>query len=298
MGDSTGGEAWGYCIAMSPCGAIWVSGAFVNSQDSSGHIYCMLNIDGLILTFADGSSDPVFIAGFNIVGGYIGSAALQSGADDQNGIACDAKGNVYMCADYECIPFITGNDTLATIPLIVQEWQYIAKYTFVSNQDTFSFLQDTAVCSYAGMVLHAPQGSTGYIWENGSTDTVRHINAAGTYWVVGKGVCTTIDSFKVTDSAFCGCEVLLPNAFTPNHDGWNDYFRPIFVSACTIINYSFAIYNRWGQRVFYSEDPTAKWDGTFEGVRAELGVYMYYLQYAVGIADRSRTLKGDVTLIR
>lgn len=303
IGNPTGGDAWGYSIAMSPCGAIWVSGTYGNLQDSVGLAVGEVNIDGHILHSPAGSTDPIFIAGFNIAGTYAGSAALQSGADDQNGIACDALGNVYLCADYyyTCSPFIAGNDTLADISATsATEWQYIAKYTFVNvaNPDTFYAHGDTAVCTFTNMELNAPQGYSSYLWENGSTGTTLPINTVGIYWVVGSGGCTIIDSITVTNSTLCGCEASLPTAFTPNNDGKNDDYHPLFSPGCSITNYSFTIYNRWGQHVFYSEDPTAKWNGTFQGAKADVGVYVYYLKYNSGLNNAVHTVKGDVTLIR
>ncbi len=105
------------------------------------------------------------------------------------------------------------------------------------------------------------------------------------------------DSFTVS-SMYCDCNAVMPTAFTPNDDGLNDTYYPIFDQGCNITGYSFSIYNRWGQRVFYSQDPNAKWDGEFLGTRAELGVYMYYFKYMAGIQNNQHLIKGDITLIR
>jgi len=302
IGDPTGMNAWGFSMAMSPCGAIWVSGSFGGLLDSSELADCEISIDGHILNIPAGSKDPLFIAGFSTAGAYEGSAALQSGAGREDGIACDGQGNVYLCADYFCRPFVIGSDTLAAIPDSgTYQWQYVAKYTFadVSDPDTFYTHRDTTACTYAGVVLNAPKGYTRYLWDNGSTGTTLTVNAPGTYWVMGIGGCTVIDSITVTDDvSLCACEASLPTAFTPNHDGKDDYFGPLFESGCTISNYSFAIYNRFGQQVFSSENPQAKWDGTFWYINADVGTYMYYVKYTSGPNKTQLLVKGDVTLIR
>src|SRR5438874_7649950 len=56
--------------------------------------------------------------------------------------------------------------------------------------------------------------------------------------------------------------LFIPNAFTPNNDGINDYFG---VNGEGLQNFHILIYNRWGQVIFESTNPHATWDGTFKG---------------------------------
>jgi len=92
----------------------------------------------------------------------------------------------------------------------------------------------------------------------------------------------------------------IPNTFTPNGDGQNDIFR---VRGPNFLNFYFAVYNRWGQLVFETNDPTVGWDGNFNGKPADPGVFAYYLKADCGEGNTSSensTLfkKGNVTLIR
>jgi len=294
IGSPFVGETWGYCISMSECGVIWVSGSFTN----------LVNIDGHVLDIPYGFYDPVFIAGFSASGVYAGSAALQSGADDQNGIACDAQGNVYMCADYDGLSsFVVGLDTLADITITNQdEWLFLAKYAFVNDAapDTFTAQTDTAICPVGGMMLYAPPGFSGYLWGNSNTSNNIQIDKPGYYWVLCKGACNLIDSITVTtdNKASCPCKIYIPNTFTPNGDGLNDYFHPLAEPLCELNDYDFVIFNRWGQEVFKTTDPSARWDGKYLGIPAEMGTYMYYLKFKSGINKLVQTLKGDVTLVR
>lgn len=95
-------------------------------------------------------------------------------------------------------------------------------------------------------------------------------------------------------------EVIMPNAFSPNGDGLNDVFIPIFHhNTGYIINY-FSIYNRWGQLVYTLQNSYAKgWDGTYgdKSEYAEEGVYYYFIEVQF-INGQKVTLKGDVTLLR
>ena len=91
---------------------------------------------------------------------------------------------------------------------------------------------------------------------------------------------------------------LFPNAFTPNGDGVNDTYQPLFT--CPVITTNFAVYNRWGEQVFASQDPHAGWDGMVNGAPAPADVYGWRLEYAA-LRDNQRqtiTEKGEVNLLR
>ena len=74
----------------------------------------------------------------------------------------------------------------------------------------------------------------------------------------------------------------------------NDVFRPIASGYHRFHN--FRIENRWGQTVFETTEDKAEWDGTYNGVPQDMGVYYYYLTYDCG--GQSLNQKGDVTLVR
>ncbi|MGB0916529.1 MAG: gliding motility-associated C-terminal domain-containing protein, partial [Flavobacteriales bacterium] len=88
--------------------------------------------------------------------------------------------------------------------------------------------------------------------------------------------------------------VFMPNAFMP--DGINRIFKPvsIYVQANT---YLFQIYNRWGQRLFETNNPEEGWDGSYGGKKAAQGAYVYYVQF-VSSDGQTYSKNGSVTLIR
>lgn len=90
----------------------------------------------------------------------------------------------------------------------------------------------------------------------------------------------------------------MPNAFTPNNDGLNDVFIPVG-SFLGIGFYNFSVWNRWGERVFFTEDHTTGWNGQKNntGEHAPPGVYAYTIDYIDGLGE-SKKLKGQCTLIR
>lgn len=82
---------------------------------------------------------------------------------------------------------------------------------------------------------------------------------------------------------------LLPNTFTPNGDGDNDYFTP-FIPYYFVEKIELKIFNRWGEKVFETNDPTIMWDGKDMKTKKEVaeGVYFYAGYYW------ERTLQGEV----
>lgn len=117
--------------------------------------------------------------------------------------------------------------------------------------------------------------------------------------VMNEGGCKSSDDITIT--AVCnGGNYFLPNTFSPNGDGSNDVFYVRGKGVNRI--HSLRVFNRWGQIVFEKRDimpndPSAGWDGTFNGKKADMDVYIYIAEV---ICENSAIvpLKGDVTLIR
>jgi len=106
------------------------------------------------------------------------------------------------------------------------------------------------------------------------------------------------DSIIYVDLHFrdCSCYIYFPNVFSPNNDGRNDKFLPVF--NCDVYDYILNVYDRWGNLVFVSNDIDTGWDGRFKEQYAEMGVYTYFCIYRSYEFDRERKIVGDVTLLR
>lgn len=89
--------------------------------------------------------------------------------------------------------------------------------------------------------------------------------------------------------------ILMPNAFSPNADGLNDFFKPVIVGY-PYMNY-LRLYDRWGNLVFLSYKVQNGWDGNLRGKKAEQGVYFWEISVK-DIKGEDVYLKGDVTLLR
>ena len=91
----------------------------------------------------------------------------------------------------------------------------------------------------------------------------------------------------------CG-DVFVPNAFSPNDDGMNDL--ECVMNKC-IVSMHFVIYDRWGEKVFETNDPKFCWDGTYRGQLMNDATFMYKLE-AVLNNGQQVSKKGNVSLIR
>jgi gliding motility-associated-like protein len=93
-------------------------------------------------------------------------------------------------------------------------------------------------------------------------------------------------------------EDLFPNAFSPNGDGANDVFRPLY--PCEVIYSSLKVYSRWGALVFETDDPDAGWDGRYNDQDAPSDVYVWRVEYeAIRSGAQQKFIKsGGVTLLR
>lgn len=120
----------------------------------------------------------------------------------------------------------------------------------------------------------------------------------GDFLITRKGqnsVCTRDLSIKIEVGNRADA---FPNAFTPNGDGVNDTFKPLFL--CPVVTTDFKIYNRWGKKVFETKDPAKGWDGKIDGSEAASDVYVWQVEYEVVRDGQPQKFmeKGDVALLR
>src|SRR5690606_23081679 len=84
--------------------------------------------------------------------------------------------------------------------------------------------------------------------------------------------CTTTESITIHKD----CYIDIPNAFTPNGDGSNDYFFPRQLLSESLSHFHMQVYNRWGQLLFETNNLNGRgWDGRLNGKNQPTGVYLY-----------------------
>lgn len=136
-----------------------------------------------------------------------------------------------------------------------------------------------------------------YLWNTGDTTADLRVLQPGSYSLrvttepLG---CNSTDEIIVTKD----CYTNIPNAFTPNGDGDNDYFFPRTQLSQSVSNFRMQVFNRWGQLLFETRKVDGRgWDGRFNDKEQPLGVYVYLVD-VVYSNGRQERYEGNVTLIR
>ncbi len=135
-----------------------------------------------------------------------------------------------------------------------------------------------------------------YVWSpvSGSTGQLSSL-MKGTYAlsVTDAYGCTLSGIYDLGDT--CQRDSLVfPTAFSPNGDSKNDTFAPVYYGP--IDDYQFHIYNRWGQLIFETTDPTKGWDGNYKGKPQPEEIYSYFCTFSA--YGRARAREGTFTLLR
>lgn len=167
----------------------------------------------------------------------------------------------------------------------------------VIDKPNFNLGEDIVIpCGAPGVVLQTvAQKYTNYAWQDGSTRPDFTAREAGKYVLRGENICGSLVDTVTTVTCDTRC-VNFPTAFTPNGDGLNDVFRA--GAFCPVSSYHLAIFNRFGQKVFETTDPTKGWDGKINGKRADHGAYTYFCVYYDFMLKRELTLRGAVSILR
>ncbi len=165
--------------------------------------------------------------------------------------------------------------------------------TVMVSQADFTFINNTL------------NGSR-YVWDFGDGDSLETFNTQnithkyelpGSYTVTlcaytadGCSNCVTYGNITVVEDY----AIYIPNAFTPNGDGNNDVFQYHLIGVKQA--YIF-IFNRWGEKVFETDNPTEYWDGTYKGKLCNPDVYVYHIKL-VSYDNKQAEFKGSVTILR
>ncbi len=155
---------------------------------------------------------------------------------------------------------------------------------------------DTTLCMGEDFWLQVRGNANSYAWQDGSMGATYHVTASGVYTVVAQNGCGKDTLSAKVDLVSCACQLYLPNAFTPDGDGRNDNFRPLH--ACEMSDFHMIVYDRNGELVFRSVDPSSAWDGTFKGAKLPSGAFVWMVRYFDEETKRPVSKKGVVMLLR
>jgi gliding motility-associated-like protein len=157
--------------------------------------------------------------------------------------------------------------------------------------------KDTSLCSYQRIEL-GPNSTrfTSFLWNDGSTTQNISVKGPGSYWlqVTDRFQCTGRDTVTIFPKN-CIEGVFVPNAFTPNRDGYNDVFMPIMNA--DVKAYKFVVYDRWGRVVFQTTTLNKGWDGKVNGLPYDTGVFVWQCQYQI-YGEEPTSKRGTVLLLK
>ncbi len=166
----------------------------------------------------------------------------------------------------------------------------------ITVDSPFLFIgNDSSSCNGSGIIFDAGNLFANYLWSDNSSTSTFSTTGAGIYSVT----VTDFIGCKASDTvivSYSDCmEIYVPSGFSPNGDGHNDYFH--ILNAADFIFQELEIYNRWGQLIFKTQNPTDFWNGEFNGSDCEVGVYIYIVSGS-NFVDHYIFKKGNITLVR
>jgi gliding motility-associated-like protein len=203
---------------------------------------------------------------------------------------------------------LTDNPTVTTTYTVIASvgnCADTATYTVtVSPLPTVTASGDTTI-SYGGTAFLKSTGSGTYTWTpstglscTGCPNPIATPMATTQYcvFVTNAAGCADSSCVLVRIDTKCGDngELFVPNGFSPNADNENDV---LYVYGGGVTGMYWAIYDRWGERVFETTNPKQGWDGTYKGKQLDPAVFVYYLKITCFSGDEI-IQKGNVAIIK
>jgi gliding motility-associated-like protein len=194
-----------------------------------------------------------------------------------------------------CVGTVTYDDFICAEQIPVAAFS-VNSNLFTENSQTIEFINQSV-------------GASNYNWNMGdgnsySTDNVSHLfnetSNGYTIWLTATSSLGCIDSTSVTIPFEEAIIYYIPNTFTPDGDEVNNVFKPVFTNGIDVNTFKMSIYNRWGELIFYSENPYEGWEGTYgsDGLDVQAGVYTYLISFKTPQFDDRKIISGHINLIR
>jgi len=170
----------------------------------------------------------------------------------------------------------------------------------VFGQPNINLGSDTSICPGSNAIelvdeVNGNNPAASWLWSTGETGNKIMVTTPGDYYaIVTINGCSSTDTVVVQNN----CYLDIPNAFTPNGDGLNDYFFPRNLLSKGLTSFSMQIYNRWGQLIFETQSLDGRgWDGRFNDVPQPEGVFIYVID-ASFLDGQKEHRQGSITLLR
>jgi len=174
---------------------------------------------------------------------------------------------------------------------------------FITDKTEYNLLENEV------SFLNLSQNASNYLWDFGDSSEFsdamnpRHeypYTHAGNYVITliamngASGCSDTVQQVIVIKES----EIFyIANAFTPDGNGLNELFLPVITAGIDPKFYEFDIYNRWGERIFTSENIYEGWDGTFKGEKVKVGVYTWKIRLQHQTSAKRKEFTGIVNVL-
>lgn len=159
--------------------------------------------------------------------------------------------------------------------------------------------EDRVIFPGETLELDAGSGFDQYLWQDGSGGqyfviTENNSNPLNSHYYVEvtEGICKNSDTIEVVVA-----QVWVPKVITLNGDGDNEIFRADSDKWKGIGRHSMIVFNRWGEKVWESDDFLTGWDGRQKGKYVADGTYFWVLEIYYGSKEIKQTLKGSLTVL-
>jgi len=164
-----------------------------------------------------------------------------------------------------------------------------------------SIENDTTISSGSSVTISSlTLGTVSYSWNTGQTTETIIVSPGitSTYIVMqtDSNGCVSSDTITITIKNRCDEDIFVPNSFSPNSDGQNDVLK--LLSGSYMKSVYFVIYDRWGEKVFETNDVTQGWDGNYRGKEVNSDVYVYLIRYSCSNKNEEEIKRGNVSVIR
>lgn len=163
-------------------------------------------------------------------------------------------------------------------------------------------LSDLEMCEDDIEIVFVDENASSFNWSDGTVGAYFTPSESGTYtvsFIQDSTNCVLSQTINISiRDCVEECIVELPQAFSPYLTLSNNDFYKILSTCENFESYEFIIMNRWGEVVFFTNDVSKGWDGTFKNEKQEIGVYIYNLEYIKEGKIKKEYINGNVTLLR
>ncbi len=242
--------------------------------------------------------------------------SIQPSILSSSSVICDGSNLILVSSEASGNSWSTGSNSdsiIVTLPgtyiLHVDNGCATGNDTLIVSNSTFNFQATAAPDSGnapldVNFTIESTSNLNLYQWDFDGFGTSSTSNPAFTFnehglypvsiEVTDENGCIGLDTISILVLPELPSKIKVPNCFSPNGDGLNDYLT---VDATSIKSYDIQILNRWGIQLYQSSVILPGWDGKYHSENAPEGTYFYVLK-AEGSDTKSYELKGTITLIR